>query len=105
MAPTTTYPPPLAEPEHRRQRLKVGAVCGKAARPDLCGGREVTRVPTATARVSLLRCSDVSSGSFSTELVWTKRSLRSAMPPIATEFTRHDESSLRATSGCEQSQH
>ena len=38
MAPTTTYPPPLAEPEHRRQRLKVGAVCGKAARPDLCGG-------------------------------------------------------------------
>jgi hypothetical protein len=29
----------------------------------------------------------VGSGSFSTELVWTKRSLRSAMPPIATEFT------------------
>ena len=26
---------------------KVGAVCGKAARTDLCGGREVTRVPTA----------------------------------------------------------
>src|SRR2546430_15435102 len=52
MAPTTTYPPPLAEPEHRRQRLKVGAVCGKAARPDLCGGREVTRVPTATIDVT-----------------------------------------------------
>jgi hypothetical protein len=31
-----------------RGSLKVGAVCGKAARPDLCGGREVTRVPTAT---------------------------------------------------------
>ena len=28
---------------------EVGAVCGKAARTDLCGGREVTRVPTATA--------------------------------------------------------
>ena len=27
---------------------EVGAVCGKAARTDLCGGREVTRVPTAT---------------------------------------------------------
>jgi hypothetical protein len=40
-----------------------------------------------------------SNGSFSIELVWTKRSLRSAMPPIATEFTRHDESSRRATSG------
>ena len=26
---------------------QVGAVCGKAARTDLCGGREVTRVPTA----------------------------------------------------------
>jgi hypothetical protein len=26
---------------------EVGAVCGKAARTDLCGGREVTRVPTA----------------------------------------------------------
>jgi hypothetical protein len=25
----------------------VGAVCGKAARTDLGGGREVTRVPTA----------------------------------------------------------
>ena len=29
---------------------EVGAVCGKAARTDLCGGREVTRVPTATLR-------------------------------------------------------
>ena len=27
---------------------EVGAVCGKAARTDLSGGREVTRVPTAT---------------------------------------------------------
>ena len=25
-----------------------GTVCGKAARTDLCGGREATRVPTAT---------------------------------------------------------
>src|SRR5882762_4380506 len=32
---------------------KVGTVCGKAARTDLCGGREVTRVPTATGAVSL----------------------------------------------------
>jgi hypothetical protein len=34
---------------------EVGAVCGKAARTDLCGGREVTRVPTAK-RSYLLRC-------------------------------------------------
>src|SRR5713226_1166100 len=31
----------------RRQSPEVGAVCGKAACTDLCGGREVTRVPTA----------------------------------------------------------
>ncbi|HWX32274.1 MAG TPA: solute carrier family 23 protein, partial [Steroidobacteraceae bacterium] len=31
---------------------KVGAVCGKAARPDLSGGREATRVPTATGASS-----------------------------------------------------
>src|SRR5258708_38501596 len=30
---------------------EVGAVCGKAARTVLCGGREVTRVPTAPARL------------------------------------------------------
>jgi|694.fasta_scaffold144455_3 hypothetical protein len=29
--------------------LKVGARCGSSARRDLCGGRGVTRVPTATA--------------------------------------------------------
>src|SRR5258707_11682131 len=27
----------------------LGTVCGKAARTDLCGGCEVTRIPTATA--------------------------------------------------------
>ena len=44
---------------------EVGAVCGKAARTDLCGGREVTRVPTAKrdARAILLRCSDDRFGS------------------------------------------
>ena len=30
--------------------LKVGARCGSSARRDLCGGRGVTRVPTATGR-------------------------------------------------------
>ena len=33
---------------------EIGAVCGKAARTDLCGGRRATVVPTAT-RVSILR--------------------------------------------------
>ena len=31
----------------RRQSPEVGAVCLNWARTDLCGGREVTRVPTA----------------------------------------------------------
>src|SRR5262249_34505940 len=34
---------------------EVRAVCGKAARTDPCGGREVTHVPTATSH-SLGRC-------------------------------------------------
>ena len=34
----------------RRYTPEVGAVCGKAARTVLCGGRGVTRVPTATGR-------------------------------------------------------
>jgi hypothetical protein len=33
---------------------EVGAVCGKAARTDLCGGREVTRVPTAKKATSVV---------------------------------------------------
>ena len=32
----------------RRQLSEVGAVCGSAARTDLCGGRVVRFVPTAT---------------------------------------------------------
>src|SRR6266545_939652 len=31
----------------RRHSPEVGAVCGKAARTDLCGGRSVMGVPTA----------------------------------------------------------
>jgi hypothetical protein len=38
---------PLAKPALRRQTPKVGAVCGKAARTVLCGGRSVMSVPTA----------------------------------------------------------
>jgi hypothetical protein len=33
--------------EARRQTSEVGAVCGKAARTVLCGGRPVMGVPTA----------------------------------------------------------
>src|SRR6266436_2244463 len=35
--------------KHLTVRPEVGAVCEKDACPDLCGGREVTCVPTATA--------------------------------------------------------
>src|SRR5688500_4110666 len=48
LAPKTAHPTPLAQQALRRPSPEVGAVCGKAARTDLCGGREVTRVPTAT---------------------------------------------------------
>ena len=42
---------------------EVGAVCGKAARTDLCGGRAVMRVPTATvARPCISALPSVASG-------------------------------------------
>jgi hypothetical protein len=44
----------LAERSLCRHTPEVGAVCGKAARTVLCGGREVTRVPTASG--ALLHC-------------------------------------------------
>ena len=39
-------------PNAGRVRPSTGARCGKAARRDLRGGREVTPVPTATAELS-----------------------------------------------------
>src|SRR5258708_30108717 len=36
--------------KHLTVRPEVGAVCEKDACPDLCGGREVTCVPTATGK-------------------------------------------------------
>ena len=38
--------------EASRQTSEVGAVCRKAARTDLCGGRPVMGVPTAILRYS-----------------------------------------------------
>ena len=43
----TPHPSSLAKRALCRQTPKVGAVCGKAARTDLCGGRAVMDVPTA----------------------------------------------------------
>src|SRR5215469_1164943 len=57
LAPETDYPSSLAKRPLCRQAPEVGAVCGKAARTALCGGREVTRVPTASReKAKLLRC-------------------------------------------------
>src|SRR3974377_331054 len=47
LASETAHPPSLAPTSLRRQTLKVGAVCGKAACTDLCGGRSAMTVPTA----------------------------------------------------------
>ena len=50
LAPATARPPPLAEPALCRQAPEVGAGCGNAARPDLCGGRPAMSVPTAITK-------------------------------------------------------
>ena len=44
----------------RRHTPEVGAVCGKAACTDLCGGREVTRVPTANCSFGHAPCCNCS---------------------------------------------
>src|SRR5258708_2430815 len=49
LASPAAYPPPLAQSALRRHSPKVGAVCGKAARTVLCGGRSVMGVPTSTS--------------------------------------------------------
>src|SRR5580692_3684764 len=41
-------PSPASQPALRRQTSAVGAVCSNSASTDLCGGRQVTDVPTAT---------------------------------------------------------
>jgi hypothetical protein len=46
--PSCPDPAPVPKRALRRQALEVGALCGKAARTDLCGGPGATRVPTAT---------------------------------------------------------
>ena len=51
LAPEAAHPPSLAERSLRRHTPKVEAVCGKAARTALCGGRSVMSVPTASACV------------------------------------------------------
>src|SRR5262249_16650566 len=43
LAPETDHPSSLAERSLRRHTPKVGAVCGKAARTVLCGGRAMKR--------------------------------------------------------------
>src|SRR6478736_9694208 len=43
LASETHHPPPLAERSLRRHTPEVGAVCGKAARTVLCGGRAMKR--------------------------------------------------------------
>src|SRR5882757_597758 len=49
LAPETGYPSSMAKNTLRRHAPKVGAVCGKAARTVLCGGRSAMSVPTAIA--------------------------------------------------------
>ena len=50
LAPETANPSSVARETLRRQTPEVGAVCPNWARTDLCGGREVTRVPTAKVK-------------------------------------------------------
>ena len=46
-------PSPLAISAVCRQTSEVGAVCGKAARTVLCGGRSVMGVPTGIGQLQV----------------------------------------------------
>jgi hypothetical protein len=49
-------PSPASQPALRRQTSAVGAVCSNSASTDLCGGRQVTDVPTATKGSGTRHC-------------------------------------------------
>src|SRR5258708_655889 len=61
LAPETGYPSTMAKNTLRRQPPKVGAVCGKAARTVLCGGRSVMGVPTAIVATLLAKTTNTAS--------------------------------------------
>src|SRR4029077_18927612 len=54
LASETHHPPPLAERSLRRHTPEVGAVCGKAARTVLCGGRAMKRASLPLHRRELI---------------------------------------------------
>jgi hypothetical protein len=54
LASETDHPPPLAERSLRRHTPEVGAVCGKAARTVLCGGRAMKRASLPLQRREFL---------------------------------------------------
>src|SRR6478736_4485609 len=57
LASETHHPPPLAERSLRRHTPEVGAVCGKAARTVLCGGRAMKRASLPLQRLLCCNCS------------------------------------------------
>src|SRR5580692_1734805 len=72
-------PSPASQPALRRQTSAVGAVCSNSASTDLCGGRQVTDVPTATKLfwVVISRCAATRNPSFCWILAMRNSSLRS----------------------------
>jgi hypothetical protein len=82
----------------RRHSPEVGAVCGKAARTDLCGGRSAMGVPTAIASLAMTELAPVSARNRS-----RLSSIRLRSNPRVMN-TRNDfwpsSSPVRCTGGC-----
>src|SRR6266568_7691796 len=61
----------------RRHSPEVGAVCGKAARTDLCGGRSEMSVPTAIASLAMTKARITPAAD-----PWRWRSRQRRFPPV-----------------------